>query len=282
MDMSTDRTGDDFERRLSQSLHAAAPRPSGEVAHRLLSRTAAEHQRRGFSGLRFAPMLAGAAVVAGAVVLGLFFANLLPRNESVGPAPTTSSASALPSSTPAAPSTAATETPAPSVSPSAPAADDVLTCTNPEIGYAASYPADWWANERVEPDFQGGDAVTACTVFAEEPVAIRPNSELPRGVAISIGVSDVVYPPSSGATVVSQEDAIVAGRPAVVREDEQTSSEDPFSYPGQRRYSCFVELPDGRYLVAVTSSQQDQADAVYQEHRRVLDALMDSLDLTGA
>lgn len=278
--MITGHTPDDLERRLAASLHRAAPHPAPDLADRLLRRTAVIEQHRGILGLGFVPALAAAAVVAVAVVIGLTIGSLLPRSQNVGPepsvpVPSSSAPAASPSATPVAtPSDAAMPPPSPGP------LGDALECTNTDLGFSVRYPGDWWANEAQPVDEPGLDDIPACFAFAEEPVEIRPASELPAEVAIVISGADQILPPSTGATVVDEHETTIAGRPATVREDEEGEAGAPFSFPGQRRYSYFIELPDGTYLVAGTSSREAD-DPAYETHKAILDAMMESLELSG-
>lgn len=274
-----DELGRDLEARLVRSLHAAAPVPPPGLAERLLATSAVVRQRGGWMSLPIMPALAAAAVIILAIVIGLQAGNLLPDGRGIGgPAPSTTaaptpSASPVPSAS-AQPSAVPSATPSPSV-----ALPEENECTNDELRFTVRYPADWWTNDRIEPTFESGDPIPACTYFAEEAVELSPNADVPATVAIGFRHESQVTPPSSGAITLSTEEVTVAERPAIVREDEEGASGAPFSYPGQRRYTYFVELPDGSYLVAGTSSRQDADPGEYERHTDVLDRMMQSLEL---
>lgn len=269
-----DELGRDLEARLVRSLHAAAPVPPPGLAERLLATTAMERQRGRWMRLPIMPALAAAAVIVLAIVIGLGAGSLLPDGRGIGgPAPSESLAPSPPSASPT-PSASAQRSAVPSTT-----ASEGSECTNDELRYTVRYPVDWWANERVEPAFESGDAIPACQYFAEEPVELSANADVPATVAVGFRHESQVTPPSSGATTLSIEEVTVAGRPAIVREDEEGDSGAPFSYPGQRRYTYFVELPDGSYLVAATSSREDGAPGEYERHTDVLDQMMESLEL---
>ncbi len=286
--MNDDRVLRDLEERCARALHAAAPFPPPDFAARCLARTALEPQRRGFGMglLRFGPPLAAvAAVVVLAAVAGLQLGNIIP-DRGPGAAPTLAPTVA-PSAEPSAPAPSPSLDPTPTVAPSAePTASEpgafpggAAECTNEIEGYSVSYPADWYTNETMDLDeFVEGPETGACTYFGRQPMELRPNAGLPDTVVIRISRSETRPPASDGAVVIREEDVVIAGRPAVVRETEQTTDEGaPFSAPGDRTYDYAVELADGTFLLAGTSSR---ADGDYEENKALLDAMMSTLRLT--
>jgi len=273
--MSGDRDLRDLERRLSHALRVAAPPPDAHLAERLLSRTAATPQRRGWSPfMTSAGALAVAAVVVLAILTGLALGQL-PRNVGSGP-DATQSAYTVASEAPATIAPTPSQTP-PSPSPTASAMTDGQRCTNEVLGYAVSYPADWYANAEIEQEF--GDPIPACTYFSSQPMDIAPNAGLPPVVAISFERWTEAPPAGEGWEVVSREETSVAELPAVVTELEQISDAGaPFSAAGDRTYGYEVELPDGSVLTASTGTT---ANGDYAEHRDVLDQMMATVELTG-
>jgi hypothetical protein len=267
----------EFEARLRRSLERAAPQADPRLAERLLSRTAAESQRRGwsfFAGL--GPALATAAVIIVAVIAGLALSGL-PRNVGTDPTPSATPSvvptpSASPSATPAptptpTPTEGATSAATPSASP------DALRCTNEQMGFEVAYPADWHTNDEVEQEF--ADPVPACTYFGEVPMDIAPNAGLPSTVAIMFDVATQPSPDPAPAELISREETTVADRPATLSEWRFT--EDGVFYEAGDRVAIYqVELADGSTLVASTNQQ---ADGDYEEHRRVLEGMMESLAL---
>ena len=260
----------DIERRLADALHAAAPVAPAGLADRLLDRTAATDQRRGwFAPRNLASSLAIAAVVTLAVVAGLQVGGLLPSvgGPPIGTQGPSASASAVPST---APTTAPSETPEPSAA--------SPKCENATLGYAVSTPAGWFGNEAVTPADPALDPIPACQYFGEQPFEVSPNAGLPSTVAISFSRQADAPPPSDGAIVLSAEEATVAGRPATVRETEGTG-DDSFFGAGDRAYEYLVSLPNGDVLWVLTTAD---ADGDYEEHKRVLDQMMESLELIDA
>lgn len=268
----SDKSGRDLEQELRRSLHAAAPHPAPDMADRLLARTAAIEQRRGWGGLAFVPALGAAAVVVVAVVAGIAFGDLLPRTDPPGVGPSSVAVSPTPS-----PSVAPTPTPsqAPSAAPSAAVFPGGGVCENESLGYTVGYPAGWYANEAIEPQ-DGLDGVEACQYFAEEPMEIRPNAGLPPTVAIVFSRGDEELP-SSGITI-SSEETTIAGRPATVTESEGTG-DGPFFAEGDFSYGYQITLPDGRFLVASTYYAND---GDYETHKLTLDQMMETLELIGS
>ena len=178
--------------------------------------------------------------------------------------------------------TPATIPPTPSEPPSSPSPSAARLpvgqrCTNEVLGYAVSYPADWYANAEIEQEF--GDPIPACTYFSSQPMDIAPNAGLPPMVAISFERWTEAPPAGEGWEVVSREETSVAELPAVVTELEQISDAGaPFSAAGDRTYGYEVELPDGTVLTASTGTT---ADGDYAEHKEVLDQMMATVEVTG-
>lgn len=278
--MNDEINAGDLERRLARSLHAAAPRPAPDLADRLLRQTAVVGQRRGWTGLRFAPALAAAAVVVIAIVAGLALGTLLPRNDRIGGPSVTEVPSPSESATPSA-SASASEAVSAEPSPSAAPLADGNQCESTENGYAVRYPADWWANDAVVPEAPELTPIPACVAFAEEPVELIPNSQLPPAVAISGGITE---PPPEDASqpieILSSRQVEVAGRPAEVVETRWT--EDVlFFRAADRLYEYRIELPSGQTLLFSTHMNEVIDDETYEAHKLVLDAMMQTLELTG-
>jgi hypothetical protein len=283
--MTDDIRSEDLEGRLTRALHAGAPVPSPDVTERLLRSTMRVDQRRSwFASHHLFSAVAAAAVLVMAVIVGLQVGSLLPRTG--GPPAGSASADILPSTEPAPSGSAessasaepsATVIPA-SPSPSAPVAPDAQRCENPELGYAVTYPEDWFTNEAVTPDDPALDPIEACRYFGEEPIEVAPNAGLPPTVAISFSRQTEAPPPSDGANVLSTEQLTVAGRPATVREIEGTA-ESSFFGAGDRAYEYLVELPDGDVLQVSTTTD---ADGDYEEHKSVLDEMMGTLELSNS
>lgn len=253
-----------LERRLARTLHAAAPIAPPDLADRLLRQTAAQPQRRGWSGFSFMSVLAASAAVLVAVAVGLQIGNLLPRGNQVG------TGSESPTPTASAPSS--TARPSPSVSPS-PAGD---RCENEALGYSVTVPSGWHANEAVVPEDESLTPIAACQYFGEQPLEIAPNAGVPLTVAI--GFSRVSGSPVTAGEVVISEEMTVAGRPATVVEIAGTG-DGPFFGDGDFAYRYEISLPDGAFLVADTISTRN---GDYEAHKAVLDAMMETLELTGA
>ena len=267
----------DLERRLAASLHASAPHAGPDLADRLLRRTAVLEQRRGLFGLSLSTALAAAAVVVLAVALGLGIGYLIPRQNFVGGP----SESPMPSPMPSpvqSPTPPATETPSPVPSASAGAFENGNHCVNDEAGYAVDYPADWWANERVVPD-PPGTPIDPCVAFAEEPLELIPNSQLPPAVAISGGITE---PPPEDASqpieILSSQQVEVAGRPAEIIETQWT--EDVlFFRAGDRLYEYRIDLPSGQTLLFSTHMNELIDAQTYEDYKVVLDTIMQTLEI---
>lgn len=184
-------------------------------------------------------------------------------------------ASHPPTATPARSSSTAT-----SPSPSAhdePGFGDAAECENPELGYRVEYPAGWWANDLIDPgeDDPGFTPIIACTYFAPDPVELQPNAGLPSGIAVQFGAADAE--PVINGEILEEEAVPVDGREAV-RRVEQPEPSPGFIPEGSLIYRYLIELDDGTYLMASTDNIL-QDDAAYEESRRVLDTMMDELDV---
>lgn len=267
----------DLEERLRRSLHATAPRPAPDLADRLLSRTAAVGQRRGWGRLAFAPALAAAAVVMIAVVVGLQLGNLLPRGGNIGSEPSATGISPFSSGT-ASPEIASSPTPP------SPSASEVLPngnqCTNEEFGFTVSYPDDWWANEELVPEDPALTPIPACSRFAEQPVELRPNAGVSDEVAIIVGLAEEplgdYQPPYE---IVESREATVDGRRATVEEGVWTE-DMVFVAAGDRSYGYSIDLPSGQRLSFSTSSTATLG--AYEDHKQILDRMMETLEFAGA
>ena len=154
--------------------------------------------------------------------------------------------------------------------------EDAAECENTEVGYEVEYPADWWANERIEPseDDPGFTPILACTYFAAEPVDLQPNAGLPSGIAIQFGVAN--EEPVVSGDIVDEEAVSVDGRNAVLRVERPAPSPG-FIPEGSLIYRYVIEV-DGGYLVASTDNILLD-DEAYEESKAILDAMMETLDI---
>ena len=275
----------DLESRLSRSLHARAPRPAPGTADRCLRLTAAAEQRRGWMGLGFRPVLAAAAVVVLAVVVGLGLGNILPRGGNIGddtPIVVPSSSPSEAASVTPAPTATPSAVPSPSPSPSGAVFEGGNRCTNEEIGFTVGYPGDWWANEAQDFEDPALTDIAACFAFSEEPAEIRPNSELPPGIAIVAGITEEpAGNPQQPIEVLDTRETNVAGRPAVVEEIEWTE-DDVFQRAGDRSYGYRITLASGQILAFTTGTDELTSLEEYEAHKGVLDDMMQTLELGGS
>lgn len=150
--------------------------------------------------------------------------------------------------------------------------EDAQSCENDDIGFTVEYPGDWWANERIEPDFDGGTPIPACTYFAPEPVALQPNAGLPPGVAIWFNVPSANAADSSGEELDGGE-ATVDGYDATIV--EYVPRESGFSPEGTIIYTYVIDR-DGERISALTNAFGHED--TYEENKRILDSMMETLD----
>lgn len=169
-----------------------------------------------------------------------------------------------------------TETATPSPTPES-AFGDPETCTNDSIGYTVEYPGDWWANELIDPgeDDPGFTPIIACTYFAPEPVELRPNAGLPSGIAIQFTEADGV--PQTAGERLAEDAVTVNGRDGIRFEDRPRPSAG-FVPEGSLVYGYAIDTGDGRYLTATTDNIL-QEDALYEESKGVLDAMMETIEV---
>ena len=180
-----------------------------------------------------------------------------------------------PASTPTA-----SPSPTPDASPSAAGFENANRCTNDEAGYSVDYPADWWANGAVVPE-PGLTPIAPCVAFAEAPVELIPNSQLPPSVSISGGITE---PPPDDATqpveILSSRQTQVAGRAAEIVETRWT--EDVFFFrAGDRLYEYRIELANGQTLLFSTHMNELIDDVTFDRYKEVLDTMMETLELPG-
>lgn len=186
------------------------------------------------------------------------------------PNETTGQAGTLSPATSSAASASPSSTPTGSGGP-----NDRAECENTELGYEVEYPADWWANERIEPNDPGLTPIVACTFFAHEAVELEPNTGLPGGIAIQLEKVD--EQPAMSGEVLDEESVEVDGRDAVRRTVEPTPSPG-FVPEGSLVYRYEISLDGGSYLLASTDNIL-QDDAAYEESRTVLDTMMETIEI---
>lgn len=153
-------------------------------------------------------------------------------------------------------------------------AEDAQSCTNEDVGFTVDYPAEWWANKTIEPTFEGGTPIAACTYFGPDEVELRPNAGLPQGIAIWFDVETQFQVTGEE---LSSEEAEIDGRQAVVLETEATGS-GGFEPAGTRSYRYIVGMDDGSQLLVATSTLYI-GEAEYEDTKGILDWMMETLDL---
>jgi hypothetical protein len=275
MDMTEKRDLIDLERRLAASLHGAAPRPTPDDVDRLLRAAVSVPQRHGPFGLSFAPMLAAAVVVL-AVAVGFGLGGLLNRGSNPGGPSDTPVPSVAPSESPSASPSPSSVVPTPSPESVFPGGD--ATCENESIGFAVTYPADWWANEVVD-DNPDGDPILACQYFAEEPVELIQNAGLPDDIAIIASLEEQpLGNPEQPIEVLNTRDVEIDGITATAEEIRWTE-DTGFQSAGHHAYRYRIPLGDGRVLLFGVTDQPPSEQ--YDARKEVLDRMMGTLEITG-
>ncbi|MPZ98957.1 MAG: hypothetical protein GEU80_06375 [Dehalococcoidia bacterium] len=156
--------------------------------------------------------------------------------------------------------------------------DPALTqsCENAQVGFAVRYP-DGWATA-------DGDAAEACRYFAPGPLGMPPDGggrapiEFARGAD---GYTELVETMVDSQTlqVLSEEPTEVAGHEATrfeVETSKMSGSDDSPAAPSSLREYRYVIATGGGALMAVAYGLPD---ADYEQNRRVLDAMVQTLEL---
>lgn len=176
-----------------------------------------------------------------------------------------------PDSTPTPPTAPTTDRPATPTPTATASPDEVAFATCESDEYTIDHPAAWETNE--------GDVIEPCRVFHPGDIDLEPQQDRSLHYAVSIYIDPVSFErasdPSGPNEVLSHEEVTVAGRDAVAV--EQRSSGDALVPEGERWYSYVVDLGDERILVAATHSV---GETDYEEDKRTLDRMMETLELT--
>jgi hypothetical protein len=169
----------------------------------------------------------------------------------------------IPPSPSPSPSETATETPETP-------ADGTLgkTCSNKQIGYTISYPADWETNS--------GNVVEACQVFDPDVPQLPENSEtFDEAVFIRLAQApfEQITAKGIGQTELLRQKASLKKDTALVIEAESTGQ--GLLPKGIRSYSYFIEMGN-ETLIAETFDVEGQD---YQRNKAILDQMMQTLEL---
>lgn len=150
----------------------------------------------------------------------------------------------------------------------APEMVETRECVDRTEGFSVSYPATWETND--------GDILGPCRVFHPGPISIPVASEIPIELAVTLDFEAVtpetILTDTLGRRELARDSTDVDGR-AAVRIDAVTTGIGLHS-AGIGFYQYVVDLGDTT-LLAVT---YDAGPVEYERKRRVLDAMMASLD----
>lgn len=186
--------------------------------------------------------------------------------------PTPSPAATTPGGSPTA---TPEESPSPEASPT-PALG--ASCTNSELGVTVAYPEEWRTND--------GDVLPSCSLFDPDPIDLEPATEIPPDLAVTLQGSDRQFATHADATdepgtrEIERRETTVDGRDAVAMLLEATE-DAPLLEPGTRLYRWVIDLGVDEMTVVSTLLvvTYDQGEPAFDEKRRVLDAMVRSLDL---
>lgn len=142
-------------------------------------------------------------------------------------------------------------------------------CEDPEVGYRMSYPSDWRTND--------GEVVPTCRLFDPQPIEVEPQTEVPLDIAVAVRTTDVSLEAfateDEAAEMLSSRSTTVDGHEAVVVEARSTG--EALLPDDVRSYRYAADLGDQR-LVAVT---HDVGEPAYEDTKKVLDQMMEAIDL---
>lgn len=149
-------------------------------------------------------------------------------------------------------------------------------CTGSEQGvdYRLRYPEDWWASD-------GTDA-EACRWFHPEPFDMPDEPRDVPEIAIMVRVQDLAFDQMreldpERTELLEEHETEIDGNRAVAQ--EYVSTFDAIYPEGTTFYRYLVDL-DGRTLYG-TTADAEVVQADYEESKRVLGAVMRSLDIVG-
>ena len=142
-------------------------------------------------------------------------------------------------------------------------------CTNTAHGFSVSYPAGWYTNDKT--------VLPACSVFDSSPIDLPHQSEIPFELAVVIGVDATPFDRNPASSqwerVLSVERLTIQGAEALRMEVEATG--EGLADRGMRTLRYAVDLGNRRTLTASTHN----ANSSYEENKRVLARMMDTIEL---
>lgn len=145
-------------------------------------------------------------------------------------------------------------------------------CVNEEIGFRVAYPEEWVVNE--------GDGLPACSAFDLEDASVPEVGEIPSNIAVVIHDPGVEFERATDfdedftVEVITRGETTVDGRPAITAELRSTGEG---MYPeGHLSYSYYVDL--GPNTLQAITHDVPGAEPGFEERRRILDAMMSSLE----
>ena len=158
-------------------------------------------------------------------------------------------------------------------SPAADAAPSLTAeCTNSRRRYRISYPEGWSVNT--------GEILPACSLFDSAPIRIARGTELPDDIAVAIMHEAASFArvtgEQRGVRVLTRTPTTVAGREAVRMEIESTG--EALRDAGARSFMYVVNLGDASLIL----STHDAGTLDFARKQRIVDAMVQTLELTGA
>lgn len=158
--------------------------------------------------------------------------------------------------------------------------DDPDACHNSVAGYRVAFPDDWWVNTSYDDPEAG--RIAACRFFAEtefDAYSITDPLGTPDGVAIAATLlSDGCF--GSVNYVVHEEEMEIDGHRVTVREEAaNVQPGEPYTY------TVTINLGDSPCGSADSRQLQFRTSramvGAYAENKRVLDAMMSTIELSG-
>jgi hypothetical protein len=145
------------------------------------------------------------------------------------------------------------------------------SCTNDEVGYTVSYPAEWHVNE--------GDVLPLCSAFDPQPITIPDATDIPTDIAVVIRAEAIAFAELSdpaddpGVEVRDRDETTLDGRSAVALELEATG--EGLHAEGLVTYRYVIE--DGRSSIVAETHDVTEAQPAFDQRRQILDAMMRSM-----
>lgn len=148
----------------------------------------------------------------------------------------------------------------------------LVPCAHPEARYRIDYPENWHVNDP--------ESAAPCSVFSESPVELTDGGD-EAAAAVIVRIEPLALEQARQGNgqweVLSEVPNQVAGRQAIMI-DARATAENTVFQPGTNAYWYIVELGPQQVLTATTHGE---GEGQFRTRRRVLDAMMATLEMDG-